>query len=54
MQEDQEALCRGADTLLEVAMGSHRAHSSTRAPIVRQNRDAGELENISESDDRHS
>jgi hypothetical protein len=54
MQKDQEALCRGADTLLEVAMGSHRACSSTRAPIGRQNRDAGELENSSESNDHHS
>jgi hypothetical protein len=54
MQEYQEALCRGANTLLEVAMGSHRAGSSTRVPIGRQNRDAGELENSSESDDRHS
>jgi hypothetical protein len=54
MQEDQEALRQGANTLLEVAMGTQRANPSTILGITdgRHVRDAREVEDSSESDDR--
>jgi hypothetical protein len=56
MQEDRDAIRQGANTLLEVAMGTRCANPEERLSIVagRQDRDAGEVENNSGSEDHQN